>query len=149
MNDLGNAVIFYDDQVKRLSRVNIVKSNFTLGLGSGMKYSYFSDNKVEVIIEKSKFSQNTAEYGGGITITSYASSGSIVFSNCTIYDNAAQDGGGVYIFLLDGSGSIEFSNCTIYDNAAQYGGGVGVYLLDGSGSIEFSKYMTILQTIQT
>ena len=120
MNDLGTAVIFYDDQVKRLSRVNIVKSNFTLGSESGINFLYFSDNEVEVIIEKSKFSQNTAQYGGGITITSYAS-----------------------------SGSIEFSNCTIYDNTAQYGGGVDVYLLDGSGSIEFSKYMTILQTIQT
>ena len=148
LDDLGNAVIFYDDQVKRLSRVNIVKSNFTLGLGSGMKYSYFSDNKVEVIIEKSKFSHNTAQYGGGIIITSYARSGSIEFSNCTIYNNTAQIGGVVGIFLLEGSSSIEFSNCAIYDNTAQFGGGVRIVLLDGSSSIEVSNCTIYNNTAQ-
>ena len=143
-----NTVIFYDDQVKRLSRVNIVKSNFTLGSGIGMNFSYFSDNKVEVIIEKSKFSHNTAQYGGGITITSYARSGSIGFSNCTIYNNTAQDRGGVGINLFDGSGSIEFSNCTIYDNTTQNGGGVGINLFDGSGSIEFSNCTIYNNTAQ-
>ena len=135
-----NTVIFYDSQVKRLSRVNIVKSNFTLGLGSGMKFLYFSDNKVEVIIEKSKFSYNTAQYGGGIRITSYAGSGSVEFSNCTIYNNIAQKvGGGVDISLINGSGSIEFSNCTIYDNTAQDGGGTAITSYARSGSIEFSN----------
>ena len=144
-----NAVIFYDDQVKRLSRVNIVKSNFTLGLGSGMNFSYFSDNKVEVIIEKSKFSYNTAQYGGGITITSYARSGSIEFSNCTIYDNIAQYGGGVYIYFVDGRGSIEVSNCTVYGNTAQNGGGgVAIYLHNGSGSIEVSNCTIYNNTAQ-
>ena len=148
-DDAGNAVIFYDDQVKRLSSVNIVKSNFTLGLGSGMNYSYFSDNKVEVIIEKSKFSYNTAQYGGGIRITSYARSSSIEFSNCTIYDNIAQYGGGVYIYFDDGSGSIEVSNCTIYNNTAQYGGGgVNIYFVDGSGSIEVSNCTIYNNTAQ-
>ena len=32
-NDVGNALIYYDNQVKKLPRVNIVKSNFTLSLG--------------------------------------------------------------------------------------------------------------------
>ena len=149
MNDLGTAVIFYNGQVKRLSRVNIVKSNFTLGLGSGMNFLYFSDNKVEVIIEKSKFSQNTAQYGGGIIITSYARSGSIEFSNCTIYDNTAQNGGGIAITSYARSGSIEFSNCTIYNNIAQkVGGGVDIFLLDGSGSIEFSNCTIYNNTAQ-
>ena len=147
-DDADNAVIFYNHKVKRLSRVNIVKSNFTLGSGSGMNFSYFSDNKVEVIIKKSKFSHNT---GGGIRITSYARSGSIEVSNCTIYDNTAQKiGGGVEIYLYHhhSSASIEFSNCTIYGNTAQYGGGVEIFFLNGNGNVEFSNCTIYNNTAQ-
>ena len=99
--DVGNALIYYDDQVKKLSRVNIVKSNFTLGLGSGMSLVYDVDNdiEVEVVIENSEFSHNIVQYEGG-----------------------------VYIDLQKGSGNTEFSNCTIYNNSAQYGGGVSIYI---------------------
>ena len=56
--DVGNAFIYYDDHVKKLSRVNFVKSNFTLVLGSGMSLLYNDDNEIEVeiIIENSEFS---------------------------------------------------------------------------------------------
>ena len=96
-----------------------------------MNFLYFSDNEVEVIIEKSKFSYNIIQYRGGIRITSYARSGSIEFSNCTIYDNTAQDGGRIAITSYARSGSIEFSNCTIYDNTTQkIGGGVDISLIN-------------------
>ena len=142
-NISGNAVIIYDDQVKRLSRVNIAKSNFTLGLGSGITLLNYNDNGVEVgvFIENSKFLHNTAQYdrGGGVFIILNTRRASIEFSNCTIYNNTAHYGGGVNIDI--GCGSIEFSDCTIYNNIAHYGGGGGVYieLYNGHGSIEFSN----------
>ena len=54
---VANALIYYSEQAKRLSRINIVKSNFTLALGSGMMLVYHVDNEinVEVIIEKGFF----------------------------------------------------------------------------------------------
>ena len=118
MNDLGNAVIFYDDQVKRLSRVNIVKSNFTLGSGSGMKFLYFSDNKVEVIIEKSKFSYNTAQYGGGVGIFLLDGDSSIEFSNCAIYNNTAYYASGLSALQDSSTSRIHFTNISFYFNKA-------------------------------
>ena len=139
----GNAVIIYDDQVNRLSRINIAKSNFTLGLGCSMTLWNYNDTGVEVrvFIENSKFLHNTAQYGGGVNINLYNGRGTIEFSNCTIYNNTAYygGGGGVFINLYNERGSIEFSNCTIYNNTAYYGGGVFIYLYNESGSIEFSN----------
>ena len=139
----GNAAIFYEDQLKRSSIVNIVKSNFTLSLGYGMALLYFNENdyEVEVIIENNNFLHNTAQYGGGVFIHWENGSGSIEFSNCSIYNNTAwQYGGGVFIELDKGGGSIDFSNCHIYNNTAQqYGGGVFINLYNGGGSIEFSN----------
>ena len=143
--DVGNTLIYYDDQVKKLSRVNIVKSNFTLGIGSGMTLVHYFDNEIEVeiIIENSEFSHNIVQYGGGVYIELQKGSGSIEFSNCTIYNNTAQyggEGGGVYIELEKGSGRTEFSKCTIYNNTAwNRGGGVYISLQKGSGNIEFSN----------
>ena len=141
-NDVGNALIYYDDQVKKLSRVNIVKSNFTLGLGSGMSLVYDVDNdiEVEVVIENSEFSHNIVQYGGGVHIYINDGNCSTDFNNCTLYNNTAQHrGGGVYIYINNGSGSTEFSNCTIYNNTAQFGGGVSIYIINGTGSTEFSN----------
>ena len=135
-----NVAIFYDVRFKRQSRVNIVKSNFTLNLGYGMALLYFNENNtdIEVIIENNKFLHNTARYGGGVFIYFENGSGSIEFSNCIMYNNTAQHyGGGVFIELDNGSGNIRFSNCTIYNNTAQYGGGVQIQLNNGSSSIEF------------
>ena len=68
-------------------------------------------------------------------------SGSVEFSNCSIYDNTARYGGRVNIKLNNKSVSIEFGNCAIYKNTAQYGigGGVNIELYNGNGSIEFSN----------
>ena len=140
---VANAHISYDDQTKRMSKINIVKSNFTLGFGTGLILLYHINNEieVEVIIENSEFSHNNGQYAGGVYIILNSGSGSIAFSNCTIYNNSYwnEGGGGVYIYLQNGNGSIEFSNSTIYNNTAQYGGGVYSYLYNGSGSIEFSN----------
>ena len=139
---VANVVIYYSEQAKRLSRINIVKSNFTLALGSGMTLVYHVDNEinVEVIIEKSCFSNNNGQTVGGILIIFNNGSGSIKFTNCTIYNNiAANWGGGVSIFLENGNGIIEFSNCIIYNNTAPYGGGVYISFQNGNGSIEFSN----------
>ena len=160
--NVGNGVIYYDDQVKKLSRVNVVKSNFTLGLRSCMTLVYDVDNEieVEVMIENSEFSHNIVQYGGGVYIYLHNGSGNIEFSNCTIYNNIAWNGGAVRVFielydksgssefsnctiyfeLHNGSGSIEFSNCTIYiHNTAWSGGGVLIELYDGIASTEFSN----------
>ena len=142
--NIGTVLIYYDDQVKKLSRVNIVKSNFTLSLRSCMNLVYYADNEieVEVIIENSQFSHNIVQYGGGVYIYINNGSGSIEFSNCAVYNNIAWNGGGggVYIEFHNGSDSIEFSNCTIYNNTAwNGGGGVSIELNNEGGSIEFSN----------
>ena len=150
-NVVGNALIYYNDQVKKLSRVNIVKSNFTLGLGSGMTLMYDVDNEIEVeiIIENSEFSHNIVQYGGGVTIYINNGNCSTEFNNCTIYNNTAQQvGGGVYIDLHNGSGNNKFRNCTIYNNTASNGGGVNVYLYNGSGSTEFNNCTIYNNTAQ-
>ena len=129
----GNTYIYFDDQLKSLSRVNIVQTNFTLSLGYTLFLSY--DSKVKVTIENSEFSHNIGRYG--VLIDSNGN-GSVEFCSCTIYNNTAKMyGGGVYIDSNE-NGSIEFHNCNIYSNTANYGGGgVNIYLKDGS--IEFQN----------
>ena len=134
----GNAYIVYDNQRKGLFRVNIIKSNFTLGSKAGMDFWYFNYNEAKVIIENCYFSHNIVGYGGGVYIESRGI-GTIEFHNCTMYNNTAQIyGGGVYIRSY-WYGNIEFLDCTIYDNIAlQYGGGV-YFRLHGGGSFEFGN----------
>ena len=137
-NDVGDALIYYDDQVKKLSRVNIVKSNFTLS----WVYNNGNEIEVEVIIENSEFSHNTAQYGGGVYMYINNRSGSIEFSVCTIYNNIAQYGGeGVSIELCNGSVIIEFINCSIYNNTAYYGSGLIINALEctSTSSIHFKN----------
>ena len=137
----GNALNYYYDQVERLSRVNIVKSNFTMGLGCGMTLLYYNETEADVIINNSIFSHNTNMHsgGGGVSIGLHQGDGSIKFSNCMIYNNNAQRFGGGIGINISGNGSIEFSNCNICNNNVQrYGGGVDIYL-SGSGSIEFDN----------
>ena len=130
---VGNVYIIYYDKINRLSRVNIFKSNFTLGLGYGIYLK--CDNEAEIIIESSMFSNNIGQYGGGVDI-SLLGGGGVEFSNCTIYNNTALNGGGMYIAYY-GNGSVDINNCNIYNNTAQNnGGGVSVYST-GGGSIEF------------
>ena len=127
----GNTYIYYDDQLIKLSRVNIVQSNFSMSLGFALYLMHDSD--VKVIIENSEFSHNI---GGGVLIDSSGNS-NIEFNNCTIYNNNAKyNGGGVSINLY-GKDSIEFHHCTIYNNNAKYnGGGVSINLY-GKDSIKF------------
>ena len=128
--DVGTSLNYFNDQVKKMVRVNIVKSNFTLSSGTGMGL-VFNNGNVEIIIENSEFSHNTAadQYGGGISIDSYSGNCRMKFINCTIYNNTAQWGGGVFILLHYGSGSIEFSNCIMYNNTAYYGSGLLIIAL--------------------
>ena len=131
---VGNVYIEYHDQINRLSRVIILKSNFTLGLGYGIYLFCDNDYNADVIIENSVFSYNIAFYGGGMDIVSLGG-GSIEISNCSIYNNTAQYGGGIYIGSY-GNGSIDLSNSDIYNNTAQLiGGGMSMYSL-GGGNIE-------------
>ena len=129
--DGGTLLNYFNDQVKKMGRVNIVKSNFTLSSGSGMKLVFSNGNEVEIIIENSEFSHNTAagQNGGGISIDLYSGNCRMKFINCTIYNNTAQWGGGVYILLHNGSGSIKFSNCIMYNNTAYYGSGLLIIAL--------------------
>ena len=126
---VGNVYIVYDDNINKLLKVSILKSNFTLGIGYGMYFGCAYNNKVDGIIENSMFSSNIARYGGGLDI-GFFGSGSIKFSNCTIYNNTAQYGGGMYILSYN---SIVLNNCYIYNNTAQVnGGGVRIFSLGGS-----------------
>ena len=132
---VGNAYIFYQDKINRLSRVNISKSNFTLGLGYSIHLKSDNDNEAEIIIESCILSNNIAEYGGGMEMF-LVGGGNIKFNNCTICNNIAHHGGGMYIGS-NANGSIDISNCNIYNNTAQVnGGGVSMYSL-GDGIIEF------------
>ena len=134
----GNAYIVYDDRRKGPFRVNIMKSNFTLGSKAGMDFWYFYNNEAEVIIENCYFSHNFVGYGGGVYIESRGI-GTIEFRNCTMHNNTALIyGGGVYIRSY-GNGNIEFLDCAIYNNIAlQYGGAV-YFRLHGGGSFEFGN----------
>ena len=133
----GNALIVYDDHHKGVFRVNIVKSNFTLGLLTSMDLWYGNDIKAEVVIENCTFSHNIVKVGGGVYIVSYGT-GSIEFRNCTLYNNTASVyGGGVY-FRSRGNVSIEFQDCTIY---AQHDGG-GVYI-DSHGNSHMSSIIAL------
>ena len=139
---VANTHIAYDHQLKTMPRVNIVKSNFTLGLGGGMVLFYGNDNEAKIIVENSTFSHNIAQYQGGAVYVALLGVGSIEFNNCTIYNNTVQqfDGGGVYISSHKNS-SIVFCDCIIYNNIAQqfYGGGVYIDLYEGGGSIDFGN----------
>ena len=127
----GNIYIYYDDQLKNLSRVNIVQSNFSMSLGFVLYLMY--DSEVKIIIENSEFSHNI---GGGVLIDSSGNS-TIEFNNCIIYNNNAKYNGGGVSVVLHGKNSIEFNNCTIYKNNAKHrGGGVSINLY-GKDSIEF------------
>ena len=137
----GNALMYYNDQLERLSRVNIVNSNFTMGLGCGITLLYYNETKAEVNISNSIFSYNTnmQKGGGGVSIGLHKAGGNIKFSNCIIYNNNAQKFGGGVGINISGNGSIEFSNCNICNNHVQrYGGGVDIYLA-GGGNIEFDN----------
>ena len=89
---VGNAYIFYQDKINRLSRVNILKSNFTLGLGYSIHLKCDNDNEAEIIIESCILSNNIAEYGGGMEML-LVGGGNIKFNNCTICNNIAHHGG--------------------------------------------------------
>ena len=173
----GNAFIVYEDHFKRLSRVTVLKSNFSHGLGYGMYLWYSNDNEANVIIENSMFSNNIARSGGGVNISLHGGgsleffnctihnntawydgggmsiytygNGSVDFSNCKIYNNTGQnnDGGGVYIRSFTDSVSIEFFNCTIYNNTARYWGGGVYFISDGNCSIEFSNCIIYDNTV--
>ena len=163
---VGNAYISFDDQFSRLFSFTVLDSNFTLGLGYGIHLWCVHDNEVDVIIENSMFSSNIARYGAGVDIL-FIGTGSIGFSNCTIYNNIAQYGGGMYIYsysnivlnncyiynntaLKDGggvwmmslgSGNIKYINCTIYNNTAQsYGGGMYIRSYDDKSLIMFNGH---------
>ena len=162
---VANAYITYHDQINKVSRVNIWKSNFTLGLGYGIYLKCGHHIEAEIIIENSMFSSNIARYGGvnialygggsidftnctiynntaqqggGISITSYSS---VVLNNCYIYNNIAEeDGGGLWIFSL-GGGSVKYINCTIYNNTAQsYGGRMYIRSYDDKSLIMFNGH---------
>ena len=142
---VGNAYIVYDDNVNKLSKLSILKSNFTLGIGYGMYFICAYNNKVDLIIENNMFSSNIARYGGGVEFGFYGS-GSIEFSNCTIYNNTAWYGGGMYIISYS---SIVLNNCYIYNNTAQVnGGGVRIFSLGGS-SIKYINCTIYNNTAQS
>ena len=143
---VANAYIMYDDQINRLFRLFILKSNFTLASGYGMYLWCDNDNEVDVMIEKSMFSNNIAWYGGGVSIILHGG-GSIEISNCTVYNNTAWYGGGVYIRSVNEN--VEFSNCSIHNNTAEVdGGGVRMVTL-GSGNIEFINCTIYNNTAQS
>ena len=134
----ANALIINNDRLRTPSRVKIVRSNFTLGLGSGMYLWYINDNVADLIIENSMFSHNNAWHGGGLNII-LRNGGSINISNCIIYNNSAWIGGGMYINLLKNV-NIDISDCNIYNNVAEYdGGGLYMDLFTRNVSIEFIK----------
>ena len=142
----GNVLILYNDQLKILSRVNIIKSNFTMGTGYGMILWYSAENKAEVIIKNNWFSHNIGQYGG-VFIKLYNGSGSIEFSNCIIYNNTAQSIGGGLLIVSDWNGSMKLNNCSLYNNTAQQNGG-GVYIGLSDSSIKFSNCTIYNNTAQ-
>ena len=138
---VGNVYIKYNDQIDRLSRVIITKSNFTMGLGYGMYLWCDYDIEPDVMIENSIFSNNNASLSGGGVAIVLGGGGSIEISSCTICNNTAQkNGGGVMIYSSQDS-SVEFINCTICDNTAQsYGGGMYIISYSNSSQIIYDGH---------
>ena len=144
---VGNVYIIYNDQINRLSRFIILKSNFTMGLGYGIYLKCGNDTDVDINIENCIFSSNIAPYGGGVYIRLHGDS-SIRIRNCIIYNNTARYGGGMYIRTYWNS-SIELSNCNIYNNIAELnGGGVRLYSIEGD-TFEFSNCTIYDNTAQS
>ena len=133
---VGNVYIEYNNQINRLSSVSILKSNFTLGLGYGINLRFGYDNKADVIIENSMFSNNIGRYRGGVDIVLFGG-GSIEFSNCTLCNNTATYGGGMFIYSYV-KNSVDLGNCTLYNNTALYGGGMFIYSY-GNNSINLTN----------
>ena len=171
----GNVLILHGYPLKTQPQVKIVKSNFTLGSGNGMFLLSRFNIKPNIIIDNSMFSNNIAQYGGGVNIF-LLGGGRIEFSSCTISNNTAQYGGGIHIGLNGkssihlsdsticnnvalngggvyiqsyGDGNIDVSNCNIYNNTVEVnGGGVMMYLL-GDGNIEFIECTIYDNTAQS
>ena len=141
----GNVLIAYVDLLKRQPQVKIVRSNFTLGLGNGMFLWCDYNNKPDVIIDNSMFSNNIARYGGGVYIV-LRGGGSIEISSCTISNNTAQYGGGIYIGLSWKS-SIDLSDSTICNNIASNGGGVYIESI-GQSNIDVSSSNIYNNTVE-
>ena len=118
----GNLLIAFVGLIKRQPQVKIVKSNFTLGSGKGMVLWCDYNNNPDIIIDNCMFSNNIAQYGGGVNIFLHGG-GRIKISSCTISNNTARYGGGIYIGLSRKS-SIDLSDSNICNNIALHGGGV-------------------------
>ena len=69
-------------------------------------------NQINIFVERCRFGQNSANFGGGGVQLSYLHSGNnsrphtVIFSHCTFVDNRAPSGSGIYIFV--GESQLEF-----------------------------------------
>ena len=77
---------------------------YECSFGAGMIIAINSsvDNEDKIIIENSTFSHNVAQqYGGGVVIALFSSSGNIEFHNCIIFNNTGYIGSGLSISVSD------------------------------------------------
>ena len=97
-----------------------VIEGFTISNGSSSSYGgaiycyYGYQNDVSPTISNCVFKNNTADYGGAITIDG----GSSTITNCVFDSNSADYGGAVYIGSAGGDSGPLFQNCTFLDNSA-------------------------------
>jgi hypothetical protein len=97
-----------------------VIEGFTISNGSSSSYGgaiycyYGYQNDVSPTISNCVFKNNTAVYGGAITIDG----GSSTITNCVFDSNSADYGGAVYIGSAGGDSGPLFQNCTFLDNSA-------------------------------
>ena len=97
-----------------------VIAGFTIRNGSSSSYGgaiycyYGYQNDVSPTISNCVFKNNTADYGGAITIDG----GSSTITNCVFDSNSADYGGAVYIGSAGGDSGPLFQNCTFLDNSA-------------------------------
>ena len=106
--------------------------------GGGLSVFMSGDSNSHIVkITGSRFTQNSAVWGGGlyIAINGHAANFIVVTEACIFIENLCSDnaGGGVDVgFLLKQhqyslNNSITFRDCQFFDNEAFYGGGVSFY----------------------
>ena len=110
-------------------------SHFTAGGGGLLVVFLKKTEHCRAVIEDSKFSNNSATYGGGFY---FADSNSASKNNLSIIgshfvrNRAGQTGGGLIFSQWDNASSITsvIRNCTVKENKARRGAGVNVFLMN-------------------
>ena len=103
--------------------------------GGGLSLSVSISQTAAIAIENTKFVDNKAHHGGGISAGLYGNGNvTLLISNCVLYNgSAAVHGGGLYVSISQ-TAAITIENTKFVDNKAIFGGGISADL-QGNGDV--------------